>query len=112
MRKRRRKIHLEFYVSEVEKDMIRQKMASLGTENISAYLRKMAIDGHIIKLDLPELKEMISLLRRISNNINQIAKRVNTTDRAYDTDLSEILALQEKLWSVANDLLKALSQIP
>ena len=80
---RRRKIRLEFYVSEKELRMIQQKMAQIGTNNLSAYLRKIAIDGCIIKLELPELRDMVSLLRRSSNNLNQIARRVNETGRFY-----------------------------
>ena len=34
--------------------MIKQKTALFGTENLSAYLRKMAIGGSIINLDMPE----------------------------------------------------------
>ena len=70
-------------------------MEQTGIISISAYLRKMAIDGYVIKLELPELKEMISLLRRSSNNLNQIAKRVNSTDRIYAEDMEEILRWQE-----------------
>ena len=69
---------------------------------------KMAIDGYMIKL---ELREMISLLRRSSNNLNQIAKRVNSTDRIYAEDMEEILRWQEKLWKCANDILRSLAAI-
>ena len=78
---------------------------------MSAYLRKIAIDGYILKLDMPEIKEMISLLRRSSNNINQIAKRVNGTGHIYDADLKEILDNQERLWSAANDILSKLATL-
>lgn len=60
-------------------------MARIGVTNQEAFLRKMALDGLVIKLDLPELKQMISLLRYTSNNINQIAKRLNESGRAYET---------------------------
>ena len=62
-------------------------------------------------LDLPELKQMISLLRYTSNNINQIAKRLNESGRAYDTDLAEILEKQKQLWGLANKILMKLSTI-
>ena len=112
MSNRKRPILLRFFVNTEEQLLIQQKMAQLGTDNLSAYLRKMAIDGHIIKLEIPELKEMISLLRRSSNNINKIAKRVNGTGRIYIDDLSEIRDSQDRLWSSANEILKALSRIP
>ena len=72
---------------------------------------KMALDGLVIRLDLPELKQMISLLRYTSNNINQIAKRLNESGRAYDTDLAEILEKQKQLWGLANKILMKLSTI-
>ena len=100
-----------FWVTPHEQDLIRQKMAQLGTSNLSAYLRKMAIDGLIVKLDMPELREMISLLRRSSNNLNQIAKRMNETGRVYDTDIREVLENQERLWEMANAILVKLAGV-
>ena len=100
-----------FWVTPHEQDLIRQKMAQLGTSNLSAYLRKMAIDGLIVRLDMPELREMISLLRRSSNNLNQIAKRMNETGRVYDTDIREVLENQERLWEMANAILVKLAGI-
>ncbi len=108
---RRRKIRLEFYVSEKELRMIQQKMAQIGTNNFSAYLRKIAIDGCIIKLELPELRDMVSLLRRSSNNLNQIARRVNETGRFYPADMEDMLAKQEQLWQAANEIITRLASI-
>ena len=108
---RRRKTRLEFYVSEKELRMIQQKMAQIGTNNLSAYLRKIAIDGCIIKLELPELRDMVSLLRRFSNNLNQIARRVNETGRFYPADMEDMLAKQEQLWQAANEIITRLSSI-
>ena len=79
--------------------------------NMAAYLRKMAIDGYVVKLELPELREMVSLLRRSSNNLNQIARRVNSTNRVYNEDIQEILRTQEKLWEIANSVLSSLASI-
>ena len=76
----------------------------------SAYLRKMAIDGLIVKLDLPELREMIFLLRRCSGNLNQIAKRANESGRIYETDLAEIQEQLDELWNTAREILLALSK--
>ena len=72
---RKRNVKLEFWVTPDEKAQIEQKMAELGTENLSAYLRKMAIDGRILKLDLPELRELLSLMRRYSGNLNRHRRR-------------------------------------
>lgn len=100
-----------FWVTPHEQELIQRKMAQLGTSNLSAYLRKMAIDGLIVKLDMPELREMISLLRRSSNNLNQIAKRMNETGRVYDTDMREVVEHQERLWEMANAILVKLAGI-
>lgn len=89
---------LHFRVSPEEENMIKTKMEQTGIISVSAYLRKMAIDGYVIKLELPELREMISLLRRSSNNLNQIARYINATGRIYAEDMEEILRWQEKLW--------------
>ena len=111
MEKRKRNIMIRFRVTPEEKAMIEDKMAQLGTTNMEAYLRKISIDGYILKLDLPELKEMISLLRRSSNNLNQIARRVNETGRFYSEDMGDILQNQERLWQAANEILTRLSAL-
>ena len=111
MAKRKREIVLRFRVTPEERGMIEEKMAQLGTDNMAAYLRKMAIDGYIVKLDLPELRDMVSLLRRSGNNLNQIAKRVNETSRIYAADIECLLENQERLWSVANEILGRLSNL-
>ena len=108
---RKRNIQVIFWVSEKERDLIEEKMAQLGTENMSAYLRKIAIDGYIVKLDLPELREMVSLLRRTGNNVNQLAKRMNETWRVYAADMDDILQNQERLWQAANDIITRLAAI-
>ena len=91
--------------------MIEQKMAQLGTRNMAAYLRKIAIDGYVVMLELPELKEMVSLLRRSSNNLNQLTKRVHETGRVYDADLEDIVQNQERLWQATTDILAVLAKI-
>ncbi len=108
---RKRNIQIIFWVSEEEREQIQAKMDQVGTENLSAYLRKIAIDGYILKLDLPELREMISLLRRSSNNLNQIARRLNETGRFYAADMEDILQRQEQLWQAANTILTRLALV-
>ena len=112
MEKRTRPIPILLYVSESEKAAIEEKMAILGTDNMSAYLRKMAMDGQIIKLELPELKEITSLLRYTSNNINQIAMRANANGRIYSEDLADIQGSLDHVWAAQNALLQKLAAIP
>ena len=111
MPNRNRNIQLNFRVSKDEKEWIEKKMEAAGVINREAYLRKMTIGGCILKFDLAELKEIISLMRRMSNNINQIAKRMNETGRAYETDIQEVIQNQERLWSDVRNILSRLAKI-
>ena len=111
MAKRKRNIVIRFRVAPEEREMIESKMAQFGTTNMAAYLRKISIDGYVVRLDLPELREIVSLLRRSSNNLNQIAKRVNETSRIYDADIDCLKENQEKIWSAANGILTRLASI-
>ena len=107
----RRNIRISVRLTEEEHQLLKEKMARIGVTNQEAFLRKMALDGLVIKLDLPELKQMISLLRYTSNNINQIAKRLNENGRAYETDFADIREKQNQLWGLANEILMKLSSI-
>ena len=86
MAKRKRDIQLKFRVTPQEREMIETKMAQFGTTNMAAYLRKMAIDGYVVKLDLPELRELVSLLRYSSNNLNQLTRRAHDGTLAIGLD--------------------------
>ena len=109
MAQRKRDVPILFRVSPEEKEQIDRRMADLGIVNMAAYLRKMALDGYIVNLDIPELRELVSLLRRSSNNLNQIAKRVNTTGRIYASDMEDMLQKQEQLWEAVNTILLKLA---
>ena len=109
--KRKRDVQLNFRVSPEELALIEQKMAQLGTKNREAYLRKMALDGYVVRLDLPELKELVSLLRRSSNNLNQLTRRVHETGRIYDADLEDISQRQEALWGGVHRILTQLAKL-
>lgn len=106
-----RKIQLNFRVTEQERRLIEERMHELGTTNREAYLRKIAIDGMIVKLEVQELKEIVSLMRRTSNNVNQIARRLNETGRIYEADITDVHNRQEQLWNMLNSLITKLSGI-
>ena len=99
---REQRIHLR--VSQDEYDLIRQKMAQCDCINMSAYLRKMAIDGLIVKLDMSELKEILRLLQYNGNNINQIAKRLNEGDGIYISDISDIKDKQAEILKLIREI--------
>ena len=109
--KRKRDVQLNFRVSQQELELIEKKMSQLGTHNREAYLRKMAIDGYVLQLNLPELKELVSLMRRSSNNLNQLTRRVHETGRIYDADLEDISQRQEQIWSGLNTILTQLAKL-
>ena len=106
-----RKVQLNFRVTEREKQLIEERMQEIGTTNREAYLRKIAIDGMLVKLEVPELKEIVSLMRRTSNNINQIARRLNETGRIYEVDITDVQNQQEQLWDMLNSLITKISGI-
>ena len=110
MANRNRPIQVKFRVTPEERKMIDRRMEQAGINNMAAYLRKMAIDGYVVKLELPELRDLISLLRRTSNNFNQIARRVNSTDRIYADDIAE-KNLLEQIWEADNRILEKLAAI-
>nr|WP_302975749.1 plasmid mobilization relaxosome protein MobC [Enterocloster clostridioformis] len=105
--KRKRDVQVNFRVSPDELALIEQKMSQVGTKNREAYLRKMALDGYVVQLDLPELKELVSLLRRSSNNLNQLTRRVHV----YNADLEDIAQRQEQLWEGVKEILTQLSKL-
>ncbi len=105
MPNREREVQLAFRVTEAERKLIEDKMRLFGTVNMSAYLRKIAIDGYIVKLDFPQINEMMSLLRRTNASLNQIAKRLNSTGRVYAEDISEIRQRQDEIYDMVKKML-------
>ena len=92
-------------VTEEERALIEEKMRQIPTLNLSAYARKMLIDGYIFTLDLQEVKGHTAQLQKIGVNINQIAKRINETGRIYADDMDEIKLAMEEVWRLERRLL-------
>ena len=84
-------------------------MRDAGPTNMGAYLRKMALDGYILRLDLPELKEILSQLRYMGNNVNQIAKRANEVGVIDEMDIRGVSKRQERMLEQMARLLEKLS---
>lgn len=108
MANRERDKQIKFYVTEEEKFLIEDKMKESGINNMGAYLRKMGIDGHIFILDNMPLKEMNSMMTRFGSNMNQIAKRVNSTSNIYSEDIEEIKEMMRELWQLQKSILSKL----
>ena len=98
-------------VSPLEKKLIRRKMEELGIQNMSAYIRKMALDGYCVNLDLTDVKELVHLLRMCSNNLNQYAKKANQTGSIYEEDIQDLKDRFDEFWEIAKELLTRLAVI-
>ena len=106
-----RAINIGFRVTEKEKEMIYKRMKQTKIGNLRAYLLKMAVDGRIVEVDLTRVKECSSLLRNISNNINQIAKRANETGNVYPADIAEIQSRQDEIWKQQDEIIRGLAEL-
>ena len=107
----RRDQDVHFLASKEEVQRIHEKMNELGIRSMGAYLRKMALDGYCINLDLQDVKELVSLLRRCSNNLNQYAKRANETGNIYESDIRDLQERLEEIWTDMKEVLVRLSSI-
>ncbi|MGN0825820.1 MAG: plasmid mobilization protein [Christensenellales bacterium] len=107
MKNRTRPVRIEFRVTEQERQLIQKKMEQLGTKNMGAYLRKMAIDGYIIKVDYTEQKKLAAAVSRVAGNINQICRRINQTGHFYEDDIVELKAKQCEIWELLKQSQKA-----
>ena len=110
MSKRERNLRLHIMVSHEELDTIKERMEELDSRNRVAFLRKMAIDGYAINVDLAPVKELISLQRRCVNNLKQIAKRAEERD-VYQTEITELQKDYAEIWEQYSKLLKQLAKL-
>lgn len=105
MENRKRNVQIIVRVTEEERALIEDKMRQIPTINLSAYSRKMLIDGYIIQLDMQDIKAHTAQLQRIGVNINQIAKRINETGQIYADDMNEVKSIMEEVWRLERRLL-------
>ncbi len=94
-----------------DRDKIRAKMEEAGITNMAAFIRKMALEGYVIHLDLTDVKEVSRLLRINANNINQCAKRANETGNVYYGEIKRIQSQQDQLWMMMKAILQRLSTV-
>ena len=104
-------VRVEFVMSEQDAELVKGRMAELGITNLSAYLRKMAVDGYIIHLDMGDIQEMVRLLRICSNNLNQYAKRANEPGSVYAADVEDLRTRLDGLWDGMDKLLRGFANI-
>ena len=109
MENRARQVQIKFFVTEQERDVIRQRMELIGTTNLSAYMRKISQDGFLYTVNIDGLPEICKEVEAICQNINQVAKRVNSTNTIYAEDIRQMRAELDRIWDL---LKKILSKIP
>lgn len=108
----KRNVQLHILASDKEVSLIKERMSLIGVSNLSAYLRKVAIDGYIINLDLKEVRELIRLLRICSNNLNQYTRKANETGSVYAADIEDLRLRLDKVWDATEKMLSSLSDLP
>jgi hypothetical protein len=102
---------MNFRVTESEYEVIQKRMELTGIKKPSAYLRKMAMDGYVLKMDLTDLKEMVRLEHINANNLNQFVKRANETGNIYETDIESLRRNQEEILKMLREMYEKLSKI-
>ena len=100
MKKRKRNVLKKVFYSEEEIDIINKKMQEIGTDNYSAYCRKMTIDGYVIKQDFTDIKKLVYEINKIGTNINQIAKNVNESDSVSRHQIEEVNKKVDDIWRI------------
>ena len=98
-------------LSKTEKNRIYEKMLSMGIRSLSAYIRKMALDGYCLHLDLKELQRTAYLLQMCSNNLNQYAKRANESGKIYATDMEDLRQRLDELIDIGRQILSKLAEL-
>ena len=110
MKGRRRDNHLHVMVTAEELARIRERMDEAGITNAGAYVRKMALNGYILHVDLSPVKELVSLQRRCANNLNQVAVHANLHG-VYPEEIAGLQRDYETLWGQVSDILRELSKL-
>ena len=98
-------------VTPEEQALIADRMAEAGISNMGAYMRKMALNGYVLHVDLSDIRELVALQRRCANNLNQVAVHANTYGGIYPDEIKVLQRDYTDLWRPLSDLLKLLSEI-
>ena len=98
-------------VTPEEQALIADRMAEAGISNMGAYMRKMALNGYVLHVDLSDIRELVSLQRRCANNLNQVAIQANTYGGIYPEEITQLQKDYAALWEPLSDLLKKLSAV-
>lgn len=110
-KKRIRNTPLHVWLSPDERTKIQERMENVGIRNLSAYVRKMALNGYVFHVDLAPVKDIVSLQRRCASNLNQIAVRANTSGGVYPDEIKALQKDYADLWGLLSELLERLSEV-
>ena len=102
---------VQFMISDEDKAKLRERMKAAGMVNMSAYIRKMALNGYVIVLDLSDVHELLRLLRINSNNLNQYAKKANATGNSYKEDIQKLQSQQKEIWNEMGNIVSRLANL-
>jgi predicted transcriptional regulator len=97
--------------TEIIRELVKEKMELANIRNREAYIRKMILDGYVVRLDLSDVRKMVQLLSNATSNLNQIAKRANETRSVFESDITDLQAHYEKLWEQAEAILRGLVKL-
>jgi hypothetical protein len=111
MQKLKRNINMGFRVTQEEYDLIMERMNEIGFPSLRSYLLKMALNGMIINLNLTDVRECSRLLRIVSNNLNQVAKRANETGNIYIVDIQDVQARLDEIWKQQDTIIRSLTKV-
>ncbi len=94
-----------------EANIILKRMKEAGTGNMSAYFRRMGLHGYILRLDTSEFKEILRVVQRCGNNLNQYARVANQTGSIYQDDIRELQADFKKIIELLRGYLDRFAQM-
>jgi len=111
MANKTRTLNIHFMANTKERELIEKRMEQAGMASLRAYLLKMATEGQVVRIELDSVHEMVRLLSNATNNINQIAKKANSTGNIYAADINEISLCYDQLWTQAKEILRKLAEL-
>ena len=111
MQNLKRTINMGFRVTQEEYELIMKRMNEIGFPSLRSYMLKMALNGMIITLDLADVRECSRLLRIVSNNVNQVAKRANESGNIYITDIKDVKNQLDGIWKKQNTIIQSLTKV-
>ena len=103
-----RNIVMKFRATEEESAEIHRKAAAAGM-TVSRFLRTAAVNSQVVLYNTADIYGLRSDLRRIGNNINQIAMVVNSNKAVYGNDIRDLKKQFSELSEKLNEHLKPLS---